>query len=57
MPLMAHVKFLHFQDKDFSMPMLILLARSSLPSLQTIYVIAGILAVIGGILYSRMSMS
>ncbi len=39
------------------MPMLILLARSSLPGLQTIYVIAGILAVIGGILYSRMSMS
>jgi len=39
------------------MPMLLLLARSSLPSLQTIYVIAGILAVIAGILYSRMSMS
>ena len=37
--------------------MLILFARSSLLSLQTIYVIAGILAVIAGVLYSRMSMS
>ena len=48
---------LHFQDKDFLMLMLILFARSSLPSLQTIYFIAGILAVIAGVLYSRMSMS
>ena len=39
------------------MLMLILFERSSLPSLQTIYVIAGILAVIAGVLYSRMSMS
>lgn len=36
---------------------LILFARSTLPSLQTIYVIAGILAIIVGVLYSRMSMS
>ena len=39
------------------MPMLILFAQMSLPSLQTIYDIAGILAVIAGVLYSRMSMS
>ena len=39
------------------MLMLILFARSFLLSLQTIYVIAGILAVIAGVLYSRMSMS
>ncbi len=39
------------------MPLFILLARSSLPSLQTLYIIAGILAVIAGVLYSRMSMS
>ena len=39
------------------MPLFILLARSSLPSLQTLYVIVGILAVIAGIFYSRMSMS
>ena len=31
------------------MAMLIFFARSSLPSLQTIYVIAGILAVIAGV--------
>ena len=35
------------------MPMLIWLARSSPPSVQTIYVIAGILAVIAGLLYSE----
>ena len=28
-----------------------------IPSLQTLYIIAGILAVIAGVLYSRMSMS
>jgi len=46
-----------FSGQRFLMLMLILFARSSLPSLQTIYVIAGILAVIAGVLYSRMSMS
>ncbi len=35
----------------------LIFARSSLPSMQTIFVIAGIIAVIGGVLYSRMSMS
>jgi hypothetical protein len=39
------------------MTLALILARSSLPSLQTMMVIAGIIAVIGGILYSRMSMS
>jgi len=39
------------------MSLFVLLARSSLPSTQTMFVIAGIIAVIGGILYSRMSMS
>lgn len=39
------------------MPILILLARSSFLNLQTLYIIAGILAVIAGVLYSCMSMS
>ena len=51
------LQFLRFPDNGLSMPIFILLARSSLPSLQTLYIIAGILAVIAGVLYSRMSMS
>jgi vacuolar-type H+-ATPase subunit I/STV1 len=39
------------------MELALVFARSSLPSMQTIFVIAGIIAVIGGVLYSRMSMS
>jgi|DEB0MinimDraft_3_1074331.scaffolds.fasta_scaffold154502_1 hypothetical protein len=39
------------------MELALIFARSSLPSMQTIFVIAGIIAVIGGVLYSRMSMS
>jgi hypothetical protein len=39
------------------MTLALLLARSSLPSFQTMCVIAGIIAVIGGVFYSRMSMS
>jgi len=51
------LQFLRFPDNGLSMPTFILLARSSLPSLQTLYIIAGIFAVIAGVLYSRMSMS
>ncbi len=39
------------------MTLALLIARSSLPNFQTMCVIAGIIAVIGGIFYSRMSMS
>jgi hypothetical protein len=39
------------------MELALIFARNSLPSMQTMFVIAGIIAVIGGIFYSRMSMS
>ena len=56
MAITAYFNTFIFEDKEFLMAMLIFFARSSLPSLQTIYVITGILAVIAGVLYSQMSM-
>ena len=47
----------HLNQAEEKMDACIILARSSLPSMQTMFVVGGIVAVICGIFYSRMSMS
>ena len=47
----------HPNQTEEKMDTFTILARSSLPSTQTMFVVGGIVAVICGIFYSRMSMS